>query len=929
MNPGRALVCALLPQHDRDAGSRRILDLILFLREAGWAVMFVSHHPTYPQRYARELQQMGIPVYPGPREWMEPLIGTGIIDLAIFGLWHIAEPHMSLIRQRSPATRIIVDSVDLHFLRNARRTFSETRDGESPRFLDADYGSEMTRELNVYAAADAVMAVSQKEADLMNDLLASAKLARVLPLCEELPQTNTPFAERKGMVFIGYLKHEPNPDAVEYLCQEILPQVDPRLLDSHPVYIVGDGVDDTVRGYVRDLPQVHLVGWVPSVWPYLDRARVSLVPLRYGAGTKGKLVQALMAGTPSVCTSVGAEGLNVRHGEHVLLADEPEAFARGVERLLWDGVLWHRLARRGRQHILAVSGRARARTDFLAIVSQVMGRQPKRQSLGEVSPNASRDGPGEEYQALVRRVQEFVRREVPQHATVLVVNKGDEDLLRLGGRHAWHFPCTEDHRYAGYYPPDSAAAIAHLQTLRARGAQYLVFPRSAFWWLDYYGELRRHLETECQLIAQDDDTALIYALTRGNIEPPVPTTARQPHTGDSAPADGHLRPTLGVPGAFPLQAERQDGGAARPAMSEDGHHGVRLLAFYLPQFHPIPENDAWWGKGFTDWSNVTRAKPLFPGHYQPHLPTDLGFYDLRLPEVRKAQADLAQNYGIYGFCYYHYWFGGKRLLQRPFDEVLSSGEPQFPFCLCWANEPWSRRWDGRPHDVLQPQTYSEQDDLEHIRWLIGALRDPRAIRVNGKPLLLIYQARDLPDPARTTEIWRREVRASGLEGIYLMTVETGWDAGRDATAVGFDAKVLFQPQFSILRTVPTSPVNAPRGMQVYEYQEAWPILSNPEPVSYRRYETVCVGWDNSPRRGANSVVLNNVTPDQYQRWLTQAIQRAQQRNEPDERLVFLNAWNEWAEGAHLEPDLAHERAYLEATKRALVASGSVAVRAAV
>jgi len=342
---------------------------------------------------------------------------------------------------------------------------------------------------------------------------------------------------------------------------------------------------------------------------------------------------------------------------------------------------------------------------------------------------------------------------------------------------------------------------------------------------------------------------------------------------------------------------------------------VKLIAFYLPQFHPIPGNDTWWGKGFTEWRNVGKATPLFPGHHQPQLPADLGFYDLRLPETRAAQADLARRFGIHGFCYYHYWFKGKRLLERPFAEVLASGTPDLPFCLCWANEPWSRRWDGSDTEILQPQHYSAEDDLAHIRWLLGPLSDPRAIRVDGSPTFLVYRADQLPDAARTTDCWRREAERAGLPGLHLVAVETGWDAGWDATQSGFDAKVLFQPQFSQLASVPRLD-QGPSKTRVFDYDAAWPVLAAPAPASYLRYDTVCPGWDHTARRGEDAWVLHHNTPESYERWLTLAVRRAMQRPR-DERLVFVNAWNEWAEGAHLEPDRRHGRAFLEATLRAV------------
>src|SRR5918911_547953 len=222
---------------------------------------------------------------------------------------------------------------------------------------------------------------------------------------------------------------------------------------------------------------------------------------------------------------------------------------------------------------------------------------------------------------------------------------------------------------------------------------------------------------------------------------------------------------------------------------------VRAIAFYLPQYHPIPENDRWWGKGFTEWTNVARARPLFPGHYQPHLPADLGFYDLRLPETRMVQAELARTHGIEGFCYWHYWFNGRRLLERPFNEVLASGEPDFPFCLAWANENWTRVWNGSERDVLIGQQYNEEDDRQHIRSLLAAFRDERYIRIDGKPVFLVYRAAKIPDPLRTTEVWREEAQKAGVGDLYLCRIESFPDERTDPARLGFDAAVEFHPQW--------------------------------------------------------------------------------------------------------------------------------------
>lgn len=220
---------------------------------------------------------------------------------------------------------------------------------------------------------------------------------------------------------------------------------------------------------------------------------------------------------------------------------------------------------------------------------------------------------------------------------------------------------------------------------------------------------------------------------------------------------------------------------------------TRFIAFYLPQYHPIPENDEWWGNGFTEWTNVRKAQPRFPGHYQPHVPGPLGYYDLRDPKARAAQADLAREYGIHGFCYYHYWFNGKRLLETPLNEVLRTGEPDFPFCLCWANENWTRRWDGKDHLVLMEQHYSSEDDVKHIRSLFKVFDDKRYIRINGKPLFLVYRIQNMPDPARTADIWRNEARRAGIGELYLAQVEATRYNHPNPFTNHFDAEVEFAP----------------------------------------------------------------------------------------------------------------------------------------
>lgn len=347
---------------------------------------------------------------------------------------------------------------------------------------------------------------------------------------------------------------------------------------------------------------------------------------------------------------------------------------------------------------------------------------------------------------------------------------------------------------------------------------------------------------------------------------------------------------------------------------------VRLICFYLPQYHPIPENDRWWGTGFTDWTNVARAKPWYPRHHQPQLPADLGFYDLRVPEVREAQARMASEYGIHGFCYHHYDFGGRRLLDRPFNEVLASGKPDFPFCVCWANENWTRGWDGSESEILIQQQHSDEDDLRFIQCLIPAFKERRYICVNDRPLLVVYRTDILPDPARTAAIWRRAAKEAGLEDLYLCRAETFTSYGSyvDPVEIGFDAALEFPPH--AIRSTCLNDSVIPRDSAfagaVLDYEQVMlNALKRPDPP-YKLFRGVMPAWDNTARRRDDPYIFAHSSAELYEEWLAACISWTKQRHVADERLVFINAWNEWAEGCHLEPDTRYGRQYLEATRNA-------------
>jgi len=353
---------------------------------------------------------------------------------------------------------------------------------------------------------------------------------------------------------------------------------------------------------------------------------------------------------------------------------------------------------------------------------------------------------------------------------------------------------------------------------------------------------------------------------------------------------------------------------------------ARVIAFYLPQFHPIPENDKWWGKGFTEWTNVTKAKPLFRGHHQPNIPADLGFYDLRVPETRIAQAKLAGEHGIEGFCYWHYWFSGKRLLERPFQEVLISGEPDYPFCIGWANQTWTGIWHGAPDRILMRQEYPGKDDYRaHFESLLKAFTDPRYIKVDEKPLFIVYSPNELPDAKLFTEYWQELAAKSDLKGLYFVGIshpdwrpeEYGFNALIPDTLPAVIPK-LSPSNSGLIQKIFREKFKTKPKPRIYHYKELIDeyskVLNN---SNSHHYPCVIPNWDNTPRSHNYGVVFLGSTPELFRIHLNQAIKHVS-LNEPDNRLVFIKSWNEWAEGNYLEPDQIYGKSYLKSCKEEIL-----------
>ena len=374
----------------------------------------------------------------------------------------------------------------------------------------------------------------------------------------------------------------------------------------------------------------------------------------------------------------------------------------------------------------------------------------------------------------------------------------------------------------------------------------------------------------------------------------------------------------------------------------------RIIGLYLPQYHPIPENDEWWGKGFTEWMNVAKAKPLFRGHYQPRIPADLGFYDLRLPEIREQQAQLAREAGLEGFCYYHYWFGnGRQLLERPFNEVLASGKPDFPFCLCWANHDWTNKtWQKgnnfRRDSMIMKMEYDKEDYVRHFNYVLPAFRDPRYITVDGKPLFAVWAPHHIPDAREFIDLWQQLARENGLPGIHFVGHTDNAGKGLPGQAadyysadkakeyyqavldLGFDAVMssgyrravaLLQGKTRMMWRMLSGKTFAP----TYSKMDYSRLMANyyvPEDAGENIYPTLLPQWDRTPRAGKNSEIVVDSTPDRFQETVETAIELIRQK-EPEHQLLFLKAWNEWGEGDYVEPDQRFGHGWLDAIRNAI------------
>jgi GT2 family glycosyltransferase/2-polyprenyl-3-methyl-5-hydroxy-6-metoxy-1,4-benzoquinol methylase len=747
---GRCLFVDVWPTPDRDAGSIYTIYLIKLFQRFSYKIAFFPANTTrHFGGYTEQLQQMGIECLYEPfvTDLKEYLDRNGdYFDVVVLCRADQAIRYLDDVRANCHKAKVIFHTVDLHFLREER----SARLKDSVEELE-NVQERKRAELEVCKTVSATLVPSMAEASLLAKEVPDAYV-ECFPFALDLPGRQKAFSERRDIAFIAGYLFEPNVDAVVHFVRDIWPHIAERLPDAQ-FLMVGSNMPESVARLASE--RIKAIGYVKNLTQFLENCRLTVAPIRYGAGIKGKIISSLTHGVPVVATSLAAEGMGCAHGVHLLVADTIPEWTESVTRAYNDERLWEHLSDNG-----------------LALMRET-------------------------------------------------------------------------------YSLD--AGVPRMRALLQR--------------------------LECPLSIRPEEG------TKGPISRP----------GGSPPSE------KGQGSLSSIEAEE-----------------VKLIAFYLPQYHPIPENDKWWGKGFTEWTFVTRAQALFRGHYQPHLPSELGFYDLRMAEVREAQAALAEQHGIHGFCYYHYWFGGKRLLDRPLSEVLASGRPEFPFCLCWANEDWTRRWDGSEKEILLKQEYSPEGDRSFIRELLPILSDRRYIRVNGKPLLVVYRTESLPNARETADTWREASIRAGVGDLYLCRVESF--SAVDPESIGFDAAIQFPPL--LIGSPELDPVLAFDGTdlsafkgKMFDYRGLVRQSLRFE-GHYKRFWGVTPSWDNTPRRGNSASIWLNNSPMAYEDWLAQAVRNTLLRHRGEERLIFINAWNEWGEGCHLEPDQYHGRAFLEATRRA-------------
>lgn len=476
--------------------------------------------------------------------------------------------------------------------------------------------------------------------------------------------------------------------------------------------------------------------------------------------------------------------------------------------------------------------------------------------------------------------------------------------------------------YLRRYPDVAQSDQSPLEHFVRFGAAEGRWPNPLFdtaWYLTTYAD-----------VAASGVNPLLHYWTHGWKEGRLPNADWDPSTGGATgqcPLVAALHPPAGSGGhvheAIPLPVRRSDSRLAplsdrggSPALLPPAATPVRVVAFYLPQFHRIPQNDLWWGEGYTEWTAVRRGTPVFPGHHQPRIPGDLGYYDLvHDPRIMRRQAELARNHGVSAFCFYIYWFGGTRLLETPVEHFLADPTIDIGFTVCWANENWTRTWDGDARTGLMVQDHSPEDDIAFIDAMMPALRDPRAVRVADKPLLIVYRPGLLPDPAATADRWRARCRDSGIGEIVLGYVRS-FDTF-DPAEIGFDYSIEFPPPHMDLRNI-TDEVQFAPGFSGIAWDLAELSRRAPEPgAAPNRWRGVCPSWDNTARRPADGTILVGEDPVLFRDWVYRAgADTVESIQDPSARLVFVNAWNEWSEGAYLEPDRRHGYQWLHGVRDA-------------